>query len=80
ALREGLSVLLEAGAARITGVDESASLACVPAVCAGEPLGVLLLVFAEPPRLSQGILRALSLIATALWLALMHEQLLADEP
>lgn len=51
-LREGAPAVLGAEDVRIAGVEEDASLACVPAVCAGEPLGMLVLVFPEPPRLS----------------------------
>ena len=52
----------------------------MPATCAGEPLGVLLVVFDGEPALGSGALRALATLGTALGLALMQERLLTDEP
>ena len=48
----------------------------VPVVSAGEPLAVLVLLFAEEVELEEDLCRALSIVSAALGFALHQEQLL----
>ncbi len=80
AVRDGEIVALAPEAATGLEVPEGLGALLVPATCAGEPLAILLVLFDGTPAPASGALRTLSLIGTALGLALMHERLLTDEP
>ena len=79
-VRDGEVAVLDPAEAGELGLPDGLGAVLVPATCAGEPLGVLILVFDGHPRLGAGTLRILTLIGTALGLALMQERLLVDEP
>lgn len=78
-VREAAIATLDPSEAGELGFADGLGAALVPATCAGEPLGVLVLVFEGRPHLGAGTLRVLALIGTALGLALMQERLLTDE-
>ena len=80
AVRDGEIATLAPEAAAGLEIPEGLGALVVPATCAGEPLGLLLLVFEGEPALGSGALRALATLGTALGLALMQERLLTDEP
>jgi len=80
AVRDGEIATLAPQAAAGLEIPEGLGALVVPATCAGEPLGVLLVVFEGEPALGSGALRALATLGTALGLALMQERLLTDEP
>ena len=79
-VREGVIATLPADAAAELEIPEGLGALIVPATCAGEPLGVLMLLFDGTPVIGTGALRALAILGTALGLALMQERLLSDEP
>lgn len=64
--------------AELIGAPGGLGALIVPAVCAGEPLGVLLLLFDDTPSVGPGLLRTLRLVGTTLGLALMQERLLSE--
>jgi hypothetical protein len=80
ALRTG--TVVSAAAQDIGDLDlpGGAAVVIAPAICAGEPLGVVLLVFDTEPALGEAIREALAVAGTALGLALMQERLLTGEP
>ena len=80
AVREGEIASLSPEAASEIGVPDDMGALIVPATCAGEPLGVLLIVFNGVPALGPGAMLVLATLGTALGLALMQERLLNDEP
>ncbi len=80
AVRTGEITTLPPRAAAGLGLPEDLSALLVPARCAGEPLGVLLLAFEDAPVLGSGMARALTIVGTELGLALMQERLLTGEP
>lgn len=80
ALRDGAIAELPPASLSALGLEQGASALAVPAVCAGEPLGALLLLFEGEPSLTAAEHSALHLLGPALGLALMHERLLVDEP
>lgn len=80
ALRRGEIAELPPESLSALGLEPGATALTVPAVCAGEPLGALLLLFEGRSTLSAARRDALLLLGPALGLALMHERLLVDEP
>jgi DNA-binding transcriptional MerR regulator len=80
ALRDGGIAQLPPASLSALGLEPGSHALAVPALCAGEPLGVLLLLFAQESSLTAALRNALELLGPALGLALMHERLLVDEP
>lgn len=80
ALREGRIAELPAESRSALGLEPGQAALAIPAVCAGEPLGALLLLFEGEPTVTDAGRSALLLLGPALGLALMHERLLVDEP
>lgn len=81
ALHEGEIAELPQDSGSALGLEPGTTALAVPAICAKEPLGVLLLVFDDDgPALSAAKRGALLLLGPALGLALMHERLLVNEP
>lgn len=78
-VRDGVIAMLDPSEAGDLGLADGLGAVLVPATCAGEPLGVLVLIFDGAPQPGAGTLRVLTLIGTALGLALMQERLLSDE-
>jgi DNA-binding transcriptional MerR regulator len=78
-VRDGEIATLAPDAAAGLEIPAGLGALVVPAACAGEPLGVLIVVFEGEPALGSGALRALATLGTALGLALMQERLLTDE-
>ena len=78
-VRDGVIAMLDPSEAGDLGLPDGLGVALVPATCAGEPLGVLVLIFEGRPQVGVGTRRVLALIGTALGLALMQERLLTDE-
>ncbi len=74
----GEITVMEPADAELIGAPGGLGALLVPAVCAGEPLGVLLLLFDDTPDVGTGLLRTLRLVGTALGLALMQERLLSE--
>ncbi len=80
AVRDGEIAALAPPDAAALGAPEGLGALIVPAICAGEALAVLVLLFDDTPVVGDGLLRTLRLIATTLGLALMQERFLGDEP
>ena len=80
AVRDGEIRALAPQDAAPLGAPEGLGALVVPAVCAGEPLALIVLLYDDTPVVGPGLLRTLRLIGTALGLALMQERLLGEEP
>lgn len=80
AVRDGEITAMPPADAAGLGAPEGLGALIVPAICAGEALAVIVLLFDGTPVVGDGLLRTLRLVGTALGLALMQERLLGDEP
>ena len=77
-LRDAQPAWLEPAAALALGVPEGLYACGVPVVVAGEPLGLVLLLFDEPEEISRDVQRLLTAVSAAVGFALLRDRL-ADE-
>jgi MerR family transcriptional regulator, light-induced transcriptional regulator len=74
-LRDVSPAWLEPASAQALGVPRGLHVCGVPIVVAGEPLGVVLLLFDEPEEISQDVSRLLSAVSAAVGFALLRDTL-----
>jgi GAF domain-containing protein len=77
-LRDAQPAWLEPAAAVALGVPAGLHACGVPVVVAGEPLGLVLLLFDEPEEISNDVQRLLAAVSAAVGFAMLRDRL-ADE-
>jgi hypothetical protein len=77
-LRDAQPAWLEPAAANALGVPDGLHSCGVPVVVAGEPLGLVLLLFDEPEEISADVQRLLTAVSAAVGFAMLRDRL-ADE-
>ena len=75
ALRDAQAAWLEPAAANALGVPAGLFACGVPIVVAGEPLGLVLLLFDEPEEISRDVERLLTAVSAAVGFALLRDRL-----
>jgi hypothetical protein len=75
ALRDAHAAWLEPAAAGALGVPAGLYACGVPIVVAGEPLGLVILLFDEPEEISPDVHRLLTAVSAAVGFALLRDRL-----
>jgi GAF domain-containing protein len=74
-LRDARPAWLERAAAMALGVPKGLHACGIPVVVAGEPLGLVVLLFDEPEEISRDVERLLTAVSAAVGFAMLRDRL-----